>query len=279
MKKYLALMAAVILMASLIQVAYGETRTVIVKEKEFSIETGTESIPYFVSPNHFMDRNQPVVCMHESPNTGYDLEVYEEITKGAIANWVDKLYEVTGDNGQWYLHYVMVPEDDPNIAKYTNEYKYCDINVIFDNNTPLDISTGAYIKGGTWHYKSVNHWADVKIYTWDYQTPEIKVDKDGNRIAMEYRAVYSPPEVMQQVLEHELGHAFGLKHHEIDMKFYEYNDYQKEWAKKSMMYYATSPQYDEDKKIRDVDIGAIIYKYTMDGWGGKTNVEADRYIR
>lgn len=272
MKKHLAIIITTILLASLTQVAFGEGITVKVESKIPTIN-GTQSIPFFVNQDYFMDRSQPVVCLHESKNSGYEQEVYEKITKDAIANWTDKLYDKTGGNIQWYLHYVFVPEDRDEL-RYTDEFKYCDINIMFDNGTPLNISTGSYTKGGNWHYKNSVHWTDIKVWTWDYIPLPNEFDEERNVWQPRFEAVLSPPEVSQQVLEHELGHAFGLKHHEIDgeMKFNNY--YQPEHAEKSMMYYATRAHYDPNKQIRDIDINAIIFKYGEDGWGGETNDNA-----
>ncbi|HEC64562.1 hypothetical protein LCGC14_1307010 [marine sediment metagenome] len=282
MKKYIAVILGVILLFSLVQAVYGEMTIQVVIPKVAMIN-GTESIPYFVDQDFFMDRNQPVVCLHESPNTGYDLEVYEKITKAAMANWTDKLYSYTGGQTQWYLHYVTIFDGTPNVVRYTDEFKYCDINIMFDNSTPLNISDGSYVKGGTWHYKNANHWVDIVVYTWDYVPLPNSFDEDRNVWLPQWQAVLAPENVMQQVLEHELGHAFGLKHHEIDgkMKFESY--YQPEHAEKSMMYYATRSFYDPEKQIRDIDIEALIMKYQLDGWGGETNndiwVYFDSYIK
>ena len=269
MKKYLAIIIAVILFAVLIQMAYGEVRYMNVQPKTPSIN-GTESIPYYIDNDFFMDRNQPVVCLHESPSSGYDRKVYEEITKQALENWTDKLYEKTGGHKQWYLHYVFV--EDSGKQETTLDYKYCDINIMFTIDTPLNISTGSYVKGGTWHYVSANHWSDIKVFTWEYETEKPKFDNSTNVWKPQFKALLAVKEVSQQVLEHELGHAFGLKHHELDGKMYiNGGAYDYEHAEKSMMYYATSPYYDENKQIRDIDIDAIISKYGTDGWGGWTD--------
>ena len=270
MKKYIALILITILLGIIIQNSYGETYTTKVEPKIPTIN-GTQAIPYFINPNYFMDRNQPVVCLHESQNTGYDVDVYEKITKSAIKNWTDGLYDITGGTTQWYLHYVMVPDKTPDIIRFTDEFKYCDINIIFDNSTPLNISDGSYTKGGTIHYTRGNHWVDVIIYTWDYIPAISTYDEKRNVSFPQWEAVLAPENVLQQVLEHELGHAFGLKHHTIDGKMWiDDPHYQSEHAEKSMMYYATRAFHDPNKQIRDIDLEAIIAKYQNDGWGGKT---------
>jgi len=277
MKKYIALILAVILLASIIEYAYGDLTmklNIIVPNIN-----GTQSIPYFVNERYFMDRNQPVVCLHESPYTGYDVEIYEKITKGAIKNWTDGLYNMTGGTSQWYLHYVMVPDETPDIVRFTDEFKYCDINIMFDNSTPINITDGSYTKGGTWHYTRANHWADIKVYTWDYFPAVGLYNEERNVIEKQYETKLVPVEVLQQVLEHEFGHAFGLKHHEIDGEIWiDVPYYQPKHAEKSMMYYATRPIYDENKQIRLIDIQALVYKYQLDGWGGKTTKDVSAWV-
>jgi len=275
MKKYLAIIIGVILLGLLTQVVFGELKI------EITIPptpiNGTETIPYFIDQDFFMDRNQPVVCLHESPNSGYDKKVYEKMTLDAMANWTDKLYEKTKGNTQWYLHYVFVEDDG--VKRLTDEFKYCDINVMFDNSTPINITTGSYIKGGTWHYKSITHWADIKVWTWDYFPIVGAYNETRDVIVPQWKAVLSPPKVSQQVLEHEFGHAFGLKHYEVDGEMKTENNYQRNWAERSIMYYATHPLYDENKQIQDMDINAIILKYGIDGWGGHTNHDVWEYIK
>jgi hypothetical protein len=283
---------ATILFAILIQVMYdpippeiyeveeNETWKVEIPVSLKVVDMSKESIPYFKDRAYFMDRNQPVVCLHESPNTGYELEIYKRITIGALTAWTDKIKERSGTGElEWYIHFTIIKERAGSGIVYTDQFKYCDINIIFDNSTPLDITTGSYPKGGTWHYTAGNHWSDIKIYTWDYLPIPSEWDEERNMNVLQYEAVLTSEEVLQQVLEHELGHSFGLHHHMIDGEFDLCDCYDKKHAMKSIMYYATPRYFDEGRQIQDIDVDAIIWKYGTDGWGGWFNEDAEAYYK
>ena len=80
-------------------------------------------------------------------------------------------------------------------------------------------------------------------------------------------------------LEHELGHAWGLKHH---VWYGERNadiEYTQEHASQSMMY-AITPRNVTDataKNITEIDVYAIVAKYGTDGWAGITNWKYDSF--
>lgn len=264
MKKYVAIIVGIIILAIILENVYGTKEVV-----------GEETIPYFINENYFLDRYKPVLCLHEPPtNAGYTFEELQQITKKSVDDWVYKLIDNSGNEVGWYIDIITIPAGT---ADFTGELDHCNINVIFTNNTPIDLITGSYVKGGTWHYERVIHWSDIKVYTWDYFPIESKMDNKTGKMVPQWQAKVAPKEVLVQVLEHELGHAFGLRHWELNGKSVPEEYYIKEHANKSIMYYATSPFYDEDKTIKEIDIFAIIYKYGTDGWGGWTHYNYDVY--
>ncbi|MGH7900545.1 MAG: hypothetical protein ACRENZ_02290 [Thermodesulfobacteriota bacterium] len=250
-----------------------------------------QSIEYFDN-RYLLNEYVPIVCFYEPEknNNGLPNQQLYDATFNAISDWVGALEEASGQQGVWDIG-LKVIGNETSYGKPTQWFmRECNINIIFMGAPLLDVDTGGYFKGGARHLRGSTTYSDILIYTWDYflidprtlNMTEMK-EKYGDTLTDETRYYEAKPvneQILRITLEHELGHAFGLKHHLLNGKEGDgYKDYDVEHANMSIMYYLTSRHYDIDgmKKITDFDTMAIMAKYSTDGWGNVTNYGGWQY--
>lgn len=264
---------------------------VVVSSQDVFAEKQIQSIEFF--DNRYLRNHElPIVCFHEPEqfNNGLPNQILYDATTEAINTWVYKLEEASGEQDIWNIG-LKVIGNETSYGHPTQWFMYeCDVNIIFMGAPTLDVNTGGYFKGGARHIRGVTAYSDVILYTWDYymidprtlNMTEMKA-RYGNNLTdqtqyYEVKPVDYP--TLVATLEHELGHAFGLKHHFLNGKERWGNDYDKDHASMSIMYYLTPRSVlEEEKVITSFDTTAIMTKYSTDGWGGITNYEMYQYSR
>jgi len=227
----------------------------------------------------------------------YDTENLFKVVKIAINEWVWKLNNFTGSTGdEWNVGLKLITNETA-FGRPTIEFRECDVNISFLGAPVLNMDTGGYFKGGAHHFSGDRNWVDIIMYTWDYFPKdnrtivnnisqaqldfifeERKVDPD--LIIRHYEAKPSTGLIMVTVLTHELGHAWGLKHHVWNGERNADLRYVIEHGEQSMMY-ALTPRNVTDanqKSITDIDTYAIVAKYGTDGWAGITNWKIDSFV-
>lgn len=241
----------------------------------------TEEIKFFDNRFLLNDKKVPTVCVHEPENynNGWGNNDLFLFTEYSVKKWEARLNQFTEDDS-FDINFLII-DNATGFGKPTIMFRECDININFMGAPRLNIDTGGYLKGGIWHHSGDRVWSDIILYTWDYfiQDPrEIFGDEYVDNLIKEYNATdytkhYSAEKTTQSTiiatLDHELGHAFGLKHHTWNGE-YNLDIYDKEHAGKSIMYTVTD-RIEKIKDIQEIDVYAILAKYGTDGWAGYTN--------
>lgn len=243
----------------------------------------TEEIKFFDNRFLLNDKKTPTVCVHEPENynNGWENNDLFLFTEYSVKKWEARLNQFTEDDS-FNINFLII-DNATGFGKPTIMFRECDININFMGAPLLNIDTGGYLKGGTYHHSGDRVWMDIVIWTWDYflQDPREKFgDEYVDDLIKEYNATsytkhFAAEKTSQSsmiaTLDHELGHTFGLKHHtwngEYNMMYYNTTH-----AEKSIMYTVTD-RNDTIKDIRLVDIYALLAKYGTDGWAGYTNWE------
>ncbi len=264
------------------------------------INAATEEIGYF--SNRFMWDYDPMVCLHAgiSSNAAYPLEQLDSMLIGSLQRWLSGLNAYAGDE-VFKVYYKQVQthsswEADLQYQHYGLFFPDCDINVYYLAAPALDSKTGEYFHGWTSHQIGSKQRTTVVIWTYDFDQKDFRELSDDHKakIANATGSIDSPPDVtwfhmrpsheysLESTTDHELGHAFGLRHFMYNGTLSgcsNCNGYDPEIAKKSVMYYVTPRDVSEEdvKKLTDFDIQALLYKYTLDGFGGETNFLGKKY--
>ena len=271
MKKYLAMAVGIIILTIILQVAEGQMW----KVPQHEI--------YYANNSDLIIKPYPTICIHESKvfNNGWNDEVLLGWTTNVINEWVVGLKNYSGNYEVWDVQIQMIPNSTA-YGKITQMFPDCDVNIVFAGTPPLNIDTGESIQGKVNRYSGSRTFVDLKLYTWTYTMGEplkeleeqIKRDyPEGN-----YTAHYSVAPInethFKNTMKHEIGHAFGLGHHKWWGKYFWHEEknikFDELHAEQSLMY-GMMANNNIIRQITDIDYQAIIEKFEVDGWGGKTN--------
>lgn len=233
-------------------------------------------ILYFENRYILDNKPHPNICFHEPEkfNNAYDNETLFTITYLAINNWVLNLKNHTGTTDDRWDIELTYKSNSTSYGTLTQQHPYCDVNILWAGSPILNIDTGGFHKGFAKHYSGSKTQVDIVMFTWDY----FPNGTDSNGIPI-YRVVPADPYVTLSVLEHELGHAFGLKHSYYEGKL-NLQSYNIDQSKRSIMYGLTDPFNNQQtlKSITKSDVYSIVAKYGTDGWGGMTNYDIFAFI-
>jgi len=254
-------------------------------------EKNIESIEYFDN-RYLVNHELPVVCFYEPEtfNNGWSTEVLYEVVKEALNDWVFKLEEASDTQDVWDIQLKYIA-NSTSYGKPTQMFmKECDVNILFLGAPILDIDNGSYYKGGVRHIRGMSAYSDMILFTWDYfvidprtlnmtQMKEIYGDNISDTTKF-FEARPTNLDILSSTIKHELGHSFGLKHHQLNGKVGYSDLYEEYHSRLSIMYYLTPKEETEAiplKQITEFDTMAIMAKYGTDGWGGITNLKIYEY--
>lgn len=260
MKKYLAIGVGMILLALLVEQAWGLEQ---------------ESIEYFDNRYLLDNKPQPTVCVHDPEvyNNGYTNDELFEFAKNSIEDW-ENLLNKYSDGNNFGINIIRV-DNATGFGEYTMKFRECDVNINFMGAPVLNIQTGGYIAGGTWHHNADRTWSDIIIYTWSFILEDPRM-VNGTE-ASHYKASPTHPNALSATITHELGHSWGLKHYMLNDD-YGLESYETAYADRSMMYTYTTRDGSHIKELTEFDAFALITKYSTDGWAGYTNFAIDNFI-
>jgi len=268
MKKYLAMLAGIILLAIILQQIEGQIWA-----------TPRHEI-FYANNSDLIIKNYPTVCIHESEkfNNGWKDEVLLGWTADIIDEWVSGLKNASGDQEAWDVQLQTIPASEGR-GKTTKAFTDCDVNVVFSGSPPLNIDTGQSVQGKVNRYSGSRTYHDLSMYTWTYTIGE-PLEKLKEQIARDYpgqnyTAHYTTAPITEthfkNTMKHELGHVFGLGHHLWWGKAFWTEEYYDEIHAKQSLMYGMMSNDNMTRIITDFDYQAVIGKYTTDGWGEKTN--------
>jgi hypothetical protein len=151
----------------------------------------------------------PEVCMFE-PNPAIEADRkynFEVITRVSVDMWVDALtYKYPQGNWEIKIHPTVPWEEHELAERY--DYPYCNIMVVFEpisDNKRLGYAYPDFSKSSHKHMV-------VVVHTYEVDQNSIVFNQDGN-VTRELQPMSLS--IIQSILQHELGHAFGLLHYNI----------------------------------------------------------------
>lgn len=200
----------------------------------------------------------PEVCMFE-PNPAIEADRkynFEVITRVSVDMWVDALtYKYPQGNWEIKIH-PTVPWEEHELAE-RSDYPHCSIMVVFE-----PISDGKKLGYAYADFSKSSHkHMVVVVHTYEVDQNSIVFNKDGT-VTRELEPMSLT--LIQSILQHELGHAFGLLHYNISdpLKQGEYG------TDRSMMYPALHSKVGF-VHIQEPELIMLAKIYGEDGWGGK----------
>lgn len=199
----------------------------------------------------------PEVCMFEpDPRLEADRKYnFEVITRVSVDVWVDALtYKYPEGNWEIKIHDT-IPWDEHEFAE-ASDYPQCNIMVIFE-----PISDGKRLGYAYPDFSNSSHkYMMVVVHTYEASNHMIINDRGD----LQWDLKPSSLTTIQSILQHELGHAFGLLHYNISTPL-ENGEY---GTDRSMMYPALDTRSGMTH-IQDPELVMMAKLYGEDGWGGK----------
>ncbi len=235
---------------------------------------------YYANNSDLIIKPYPTICIHESEvfNNGWKDEVLLGWTTNVINEWIVGLKNYSGNYEAWDVQ-IQTISNSTSYGKISQMFPDCDVNIVFAGTPPLNIDTGESIQGKVNRYSGSRTFADLSVYTWVYTLGEpleelkeqIKTDyPEGN-----YTAHYSVTPIneihFKNTMKHEIGHVFGLGHHKWWGKAFWLDNYYDEGQANQSLMYGIMADNNKTRSITNFDYQAIIEKFEVDGWGGKTN--------
>lgn len=200
----------------------------------------------------------PEVCMFEpDPEIEADRKYnFEVITRVSVDMWVDALtYKYPQGNWEIKIH-PTVPWEEHELAE-RSDYPHCNIMVVFE-----PISDGKRLGYAYPDFSKSSHkHMVVVVHTYEVDQNSIVFNQDGT-VTRELEPMSLT--LIQSILQHELGHAFGLLHYNISDPL-EQGEY---GTDRSMMYPALHSKVGL-VHIQEPELIMMGKIYGEDGWGGK----------
>ena len=203
----------------------------------------------------------PEVCMFEpNPELEADRKYnFQVITRVSVDMWVDALsYKYPQGNWEIKIHPTVPWEEHVNADR--SDYPHCNIMVLFE-----PISDGNRLGYAVPDFSKSSHkHMVVVVHTYETVPNSITFNQDGTT-TRDLKPMSLT--VIQAILQHELGHAFGLLHYNISNPLYA----GEVGTDRSTMY----PALDSETgliHIQEPELIMIGKIYGEDGWGGKTPV-------
>jgi len=203
-------------------------------------------------------KETPVFCLFEPKDTiqksfvaYYDLAYMIEYATDywtAAMNWA-------APNGNWDVE-IKIYQDWEYSPAVFKEHKQCQVFIHFELQDNPDNLIGGFVK-----VQKSDRIFDEMVIILSYLTyPEhgMNVTKHETK----------PKELIQDIVIHEVGHAFQLGHYAPSVKLTDgwHYDLQAE----SVMFGQVDHQYPGERMITDRDVISLLRQYGHDGWGGYT---------
>jgi len=219
---------------------------------------------------------EPEICYIE-PEDDYVRERFWDeqwfsTTADAITEWERQLQLETGTEEGWHWNFKFYALED-HVGKniYDREFRECNVFIFFENYHERSIlgQTAYFYNDSFFGYTQITIWAQsytpAKLSITLGETPDKSVTVWGERELEEIPA-HNIPKVMQ----HEFGHVFGLEH--------QYRTLDATNSTSIMQAYLNPLELNEDRRITQNDIDAVILLYGEDGFAGWNNPIKDRFI-
>jgi len=203
-----------------------------------------DSIPYipYINPEFSLNVEKPQICVNESHS-----ENKTEIVKQAMNAWTVGLHERTG--GNWDFGLNAVAENDCNVV--------------------IKFKTFSIKKPQIAGYIMFEFQKEVKKYQSTIVIYKYSLYEMQNKTLITTKT----DDDLNKILQHELGHAFGLGHYNHGG-----SDKLENLAKKSIMSPYFPMRIGKEVKIQEDDYKAVIEKYGYDGWNGEIKIIPKYYI-
>ena len=202
----------------------------------------------------------PDICMFEpDPKLEADRTYnFEVITRVSVDMWVDALNNKYPE-GNWELKiHDTIPWEEHEFAS-PSDYPQCNIMIIFE---PITDGKRLGYAAPNFSYSS-HQYVMVVVHTYEASNKIILNEKGDIQWDLEPASLTT----IQSILQHELGHAFGLLHYNIStpLKQGELG------TDRSMMYPALNPGSGLIH-IQEPELVMLAKLYGEDGWGGNMPV-------
>lgn len=226
----------------------------------YGLQVG-DSVPYIplLETKYSINVKKPVFCIEEPDNKSIESKYnVTHLSQFGLKKWVDGLKQKTGGDWDFEIKNTSSTENNPR----THYNQKCNIKINFKTYNVKDTVVIGQTEMN--YVKSLNKsFFNIVIFT-------SQVSKHGNQILIKSQS----NETIKTVIQHELGHAFGLGH------YYDGNDnlFNIDDSHKSIMYSFVAPKYDPNVLITNDDLNAIIQRYGTDGWLGSVDNSTKYYV-
>ena len=208
--------------------------------------------------------DRPHVCVFEAnPEITDNWEQLKVATLKGIYEWEAKLKEMYPD-GDWKIKIFNIIPWVEHENKYTSDYKYCNIMINFEKK---NLKTNAVGTTEINFKNSYHKYMFINVYLEHSPSSNITVaDGSSGTFKISLSNITLTPSTVRNVVLHEVGHALGLLHYEINTPF-KVNEY---GTDRSAMYYAINVNSKQILSVKIPDIQMIKELYGEDGWVGMT---------
>jgi len=207
--------------------------------------------------------DRPNVCIFEAdPEITDNWKNIENATLLGIYEWEIKLNKMYPD-GDWKIIFQTISWAEHE-NKYTSDYKYCNILINFEKDNPNSKSVGTT----SIQFHNSNHkYMFINVYL-EHSPITIHVtDGSEGTFKISIAKTVLPPNVIRNIVIHEIGHALGLLHYETNtpLKLGERG------TDRSSMYYSIDiNNKNEILTAKSPEIQMISLLYGSDGWVDRT---------